>query len=215
MDISDLQYQVLQKNTKPTLSLAEDYCNVLSQPGSFSFSKSTITASTCGYEVTEGLTYERTDLIQKNTTIPMLASKELDETVMLNFASTRKQETTHTDQWTINTTIPVPANTYVKATYVVMEDDFDCTWTASIKIRGCANVWFKDKVDGHWEWWHYVHKIYSNVPGFSCWYSDPQGQDACLSSYCTYTAQGKYYGIGEAQAHLNTQSSPCKGVLSL
>ena len=82
---------------------------------------------------------------------------------------------THVESWTLDTVVPVPPKTYVKATYTVIEDDFDCTWTTNIQLRGCANVWFNDKIGGHWEWWHYVHEIYGDIPGFSCWYEDPQG----------------------------------------
>ena len=74
------------------------------------------------------------------------------------------------DSWEISTTVPVPPFTYVNATYVVMETDFDTTWTADITFSGCANVWFNDKINDHWEWWYGVDSVYSGVPGFSCWY---------------------------------------------
>ena len=81
----------------------------------------------------------------------------------------------------------MPPQTYVNATYSVVEQDFDCTWTADIKIRGCVNVWFRDKINDHWEWWYSVSEIYPTVPGFTCW-DDPEsaGGDFCDRSYCTY-----------------------------
>ena len=57
----------------------------------------------------------------------------------------------------------------MNATYTIIESDFDATWTADITIRGCALAWFKDKIDGHWEWWHAVTMVYAGVPGFSCY----------------------------------------------
>lgn len=138
-----------------------------------------------------------------------MAQTTFSETINLSFSRTDTQSTTHTDTWEIDTTVPVPPLTYVNATYTVIEQDFDTTWVADVTIRGSVNVWFNDKINDHWEWWYGVDSIYGNIPGFKCWYEDPQGQDFSFGCYCTYQAKGKYYGIGGAAAHLDTDHKPC------
>ena len=49
IDISQLQYSVIQQITKPSLVLSQDYCNSLGESGSFAFRKSTSTSSTCSW----------------------------------------------------------------------------------------------------------------------------------------------------------------------
>ncbi|CDW91853.1 UNKNOWN [Stylonychia lemnae] len=204
MDVAQLKYDVKQKITRPSLVLSQDYCNSLSKDGSFNFEKSTTTSTTCTWSVTEGLSYQNS--VSVKVSIPELAETSFSESITLSMSSTQSQSTTHTDNWQISTTVPVPSQTYVNATYTVIESDFDTAWTADVTIRGCANVWFNDKIDGHWEWWHGVTMVYANVPGFSCY---SQGNDPCTDQYCTYQAKGTYYGIGGAAAHLDTDHKPC------
>eukprot|EP00347_Sterkiella_histriomuscorum_P009460 403341132 len=207
IDVSKLLYQVKQKIEKPSLVLSQDYCNSLKKDGSFDFKKSTSTSSTCSWSVTEGLQYQSG--ISATVGVPAFASTTFSEQITLSFSSTQSQEVAHVDTWEISTTVPVEAQTYVNATYTVIESDFDTTWTADLTIRGCANIWFHDKLDDHWEWWHGVADMYSNVPGFTCWVAPDDGSDYCLLQYCKYQASGIYYGIGGAAAHLDTDSKPC------
>lgn len=140
VDIAKLQYSVTQKIDKPSLVLTQDYCNSLSESGSFRFTKSTSTSSECSWSVTSGISFGGG--VTANVGIPMLAEMSFSESINLNFASTDAQSTTHTDAWEIDTEVPVPPFTYVNATYAIIEQDFDCTWKADVKVRGCANVWF-------------------------------------------------------------------------
>jgi hypothetical protein len=209
VDISKLAYSVVQSISQPSFILSEDYCNSLSESGSFRFTKTKSVSSTCSWTVTSGIQYQNS--ISATVGIPELAQTSFSESINMNFASTSSQSTTHVDSWEIDTVVPVPPFTYVNATYAVIEQDFDCTWTAEIKIRGCANVWFNDKVNGHWEWWYMVSEIYSTLPGFTCWDEpESEGGDVCDRSFCFYQSAGRYYGIGGASAHLNTDSDSCK-----
>lgn len=209
VDVSQLKYDVVQKIDRPSLVLTEDYCNSLSESGSFRFSKSTSTSSTCTWTVTSGMSLQSG--VTATVGIPVLAEMTFSESIQLNFASSSSQSTNHVDAWTIDTDVPVPPFTYVNATYTIMEQDFDCKWTAQLKIRGCVNVWFNDKVNNHWEWWYGVSDIYSGIPGFACWDEpESEGGDGCDRSYCSYQSSGVYYGIGGASAHLDTDSAACK-----
>ena len=126
----------------------------------------------------------------------------------MTFSKTETQTTTHVDTWEIDVTVPVPALTYVDATFTVIESDYSAKWDADIVFSGCANVWFKDKMDDHWEWWYTASAVYGSFPGFECW--DVEGsEDICQKSFCRYNAKGTYYGIGGAKSHLDTTSGPC------
>lgn len=208
ISVDNLQYSVIQTVDQPSLILSQDYCNSLSADGSFRFSKGAETSSTCSWSVTSGIS--STTSIEISESIPALGGTKFTESINLSLSSTTSQSTSHKDTWSIDATVPAPAHTYVNATYAVIEHDYSASWTANILIRGCANVWFNDKINDHWEWWYGIDNVYGGVPGFSCWYQDPPaGQDECLGCYCTYEATGTYYGIGGATAHLSTNSATC------
>jgi hypothetical protein len=151
-DVEQLKYNVTQTAFQPSLILSQDYCNSLPADGSFRFSKSTQTSSTCAWSVSKGLSFS--EGITATVGIPNLAGFSFSENFQMQFNETRSQTVTHTDSWSIDSTVPVPAHTYVNATYIVTEQDFECSWTADITIKGCVNVWFQDKVNSHWEWWY-------------------------------------------------------------
>ena len=90
-------------------------------------------------------------------------------------------------------TVPVPSMTYVNATFTVVETDYSATWTADVIFNGAVNVWFQDKVDDHWEWWHSVSAIYGQYPGFECWDTPDEGGEYGSSSWCKYTSKFGYY----------------------
>ena len=127
----------------------------------------------------------------------------------MTFSKTETQTTTHSESWEVNNYIPVPAFTYVEAIYTVTEKDYSCTWDADLVFSGCANVWFKDKINNHWEWWYTADEIYSQYPGFECWVVEGM-EDDCRRSFCKYQSKGTYYGIGGAKSSLTTSSGPCE-----
>ena len=143
--------------------------------------------------------------------IPELADFKFSESVQLSLSQTKTQKTSHKESWGIDTKVPVPSETYVQAAYTVIEDDFQADWYSDITFSGCTNVWFKKKIDGHWEWWHTVGSMFSELPGFECWTTNDSSRDFCENSYCKFNAHGTYYGIGGAQAHLVTSHRPCIG----
>lgn len=112
------------------------------------------------------------------------------------------------DKWEIDTYVPVPALTYVDATFVVVETDYSTTWDADLVFSGCAKVWFKDKINNHWCWWYTAQEVYGQFPGFECW-NEEGIEDECRRSFCKYKAKGTYYGIGGAKSHLNITSDTC------
>jgi len=87
----------------------------------------------------------------------------------MTFENTQTQSTTHIDKWEVDVTVPVPAMTYVNATFTVVETDYSTTWTADVLFNGCVNVWFQDKINDHWEWWYPVTEIFRQYPGFECY----------------------------------------------
>lgn len=92
------------------------------------------------------------------------------------------------------------------------EKDQDLSWAATITIRGCVNVWFKDPYKSHYCWWYPVGHVFGGVPGFTCWYEPPPpGQDHFQGAFCNFRAQGKYSGIQGASGHLDTYPVPCVG----
>ena len=84
VDISSLRYSVVQTIEKPSLVLSQDYCNSLSEAGSFRFSKTTSTSSMCSWTVTSGLRYGSS--ISATVGIPSLAQTTFSESIEMSFS---------------------------------------------------------------------------------------------------------------------------------
>lgn len=116
----------------------------------------------------------------------------------------------HVDTYSIDTTVPVPPHTYVNASYVVMEENFETTWTSDVYFTGCL---FTQLYNWYFEgdlMMTQMSTIYGKIPGFSC-EDNPNWSNFCDSSICKYTVSGKYVGAGGAKASLKTASAPCTG----
>lgn len=155
-----MEYSVIEQIEKPSLVLKQDFCNPLSLDTWFTFKKSTETSSDCSWTVTEGMAFGQS--IHASIGIPAFGGVEFEESLNMSFSKTETQSTSHKDRWEIESNIPVPALTYVDATFTVIETDFSATWSADVVFKGCTNVWFKDKLDNHWEWWHTAKETYGN-----------------------------------------------------
>lgn len=230
-EITDLKYHVKEKITKPSLTLAQDYCNSGNESGSMEFKKSHEVSSTCSWSVSVGLKYSES--ITEKIGVPTLESTSFSETVEMDFSTTKSSSVEHKDTWEIDVTVPAPPHTWVFGTYVVEESDFSTDWTAIIKFKGCVNVWFHDKYDvnhdgdKHNEWWFYPSKVFGGTSGFTCGsdvdlgnftkmphggqHPSKVGKDECEKSWCKFKASGTYKGIGGAAAHLDTKHKKCPG----
>ena len=204
-EVNNMKYNVIETIEKPSLVISQDYCNSLTKDAYFQFKKRSETGSICSWSVTDGLSIGTS--IEFRVGLPFFGTKFKEE-INMTFSKTESQTTTHLDAWEIDNYIPVPALTYVDATFTVTETDYSCTWDADLVFSGCANVWFKDKINNHWEWWYTADEIYGQYPGFECWL-EPGVEDDCRRSFCKYKSKGTYYGIGGARSHLTTDSGPC------
>ena len=205
-DVKNMQYHVIEEISKPSLTLSQDYCNSLEKDAYFQFKKSSETGSLCTWSVTDSISIGTS--IEFTVGVPFFGTKFKEE-INMTFSKTESQSTIHVDKWEIDNYIPVPARTYVDATFTVVERDMSCTWDADIVFSGCANVWFKDKINNHWEWWYTADEIYSQYPGFECWV-EAGTEDECRRSFCKYKGKGVYYGIAGAKSHLDIESGPCE-----
>lgn len=110
--------------------------------------------------------------------IPDLAEASYSESIELSLSSTVGGSVDHVHEWGISDDIPVPAHTYVSATFTVKEDDFTADWTAKVNFCGTTQTWFKEKYDWnhdgdmHWLWFPFVPTIYGNIKGFTCHYNN-------------------------------------------
>lgn len=209
IDVEELAYSVVQKISRPSLNLFQDYCNHVHAPASYTFSQKSSVSSTFSWEVSAGI--KSTSSIKVTIGIPVLDGAEFSQSLELDFSTTSGQSTTSTKEWGKTAKVNVPPLTYVNTTYTVVENDIDATWTANVTIRGCANVKLKESYGGVKEWPCGVHAMYGTLPGFKCWFEMPMlGQDICLGSYCTYQASGTYTGIGNSAAHMSSYERPCR-----
>lgn len=176
-----------------------------------------------------------TSTISEKIGVPALEKTTFTESIELSLSSTKGGSTTHTQNWGVSDDIPVPANTYVEATFTVKEDDFTADWSAKVHFCGFTQIWFKDKYDmnhdgdKHNLWFPPVSQIYGNLKGFTCSYkegsgysmenhppvmhgghdhvSNMQSSDAC----CIFDAKGQYKGIGGAKSYVTTKHRPAIG----
>ena len=88
VDIDDLKYSVVQQTARPALTLSLDYCNTMDAEGEFTFEKTSETASTCAWEVTEGIEME--SAIELSVGIPDLAEVKMEEKLTLSFSHTTR-----------------------------------------------------------------------------------------------------------------------------
>jgi len=138
----DLQYKVQDKITKPSLILSQEFNNTLPDPATMHFKQGQAVSSTCSWSLTAGI--KSTSTITEKVGIPSLEETTFTESIELSLSTTVGGSTTHSQNWEINDDIPVPANTYVSATYTVKEDDFTADWSANVHFCGCVQTWFKD-----------------------------------------------------------------------
>ena len=152
VNYSNMKYWVGSQNPKPALIQSEDYCNVLSQSGSFVFSRSKDTASTCSWSVTEGISFSESISMKFN--VPFV-SVEASDTTIINFSSTQSNSTQHVEHWGIDTTVPVHPPTCVKAIYTITETDVQGTLTSDIINRGFVTVRYRQRFNDHLLWWNF------------------------------------------------------------
>lgn len=206
-EVQGLQYTVIDTIAKPSLVLSQDYCNSLSLNTAFLFRKRTETSATAEWEFTDTISWGQS--ITASVGIPAFGGIKFTESLNMSWSTTEKQSTTHSDIWEIDTMVPVPALTFVNATFTVVETDYAATFTADVIFNGCVNVWFQDKINDHWEWWYPVTQVFGSYPGFTCWTTEDLGKEYGHNEWCKYTSKGKYQGIGGASSHMDTDHHDC------
>jgi len=59
------------------------------------------------------------------------------ETLTMEFNKTNAQILTRVETYSLDMMVPVPPHTYVNASYVVTEENFETTWESDVYFTGC------------------------------------------------------------------------------
>ncbi len=115
---------------------------------------------------------------------------------------------THVDTYDVETDVPVPPYTYVNATYVVMEENFEATWSTDVYFTGCLMTqMYWGYFDGNL-YYDQISTVFDTLPGVTCERNN-ESTKWCDNYICKFTVKGSYKGAGGAKASLLTSSAPC------
>ncbi|XP_013788658.1 uncharacterized protein LOC106472552 [Limulus polyphemus] len=92
--------------------------------------------------------------VEAKAGIPEVIDVSTSISTELDLRASQGKTTSEIDTFKISYTLKIDPKTSVKAEWVITEREIEVPWEADISIDGWIAIWFHEKWEGHWLWFH-------------------------------------------------------------
>ncbi|XP_033645933.1 uncharacterized protein LOC117305223 [Asterias rubens] len=200
--VENVRYNAVTSDVKkPGFIYKEWFHNGLTTELKHTFKKQTEFSDTYTWSVTD--TIEIGEKISFSLGVPGEFGVSVDSSATFTASNTESQTKTKTETFSSEVGITVQPNTSVKAIFTVNEREMDVPWEADVIIGGYIAIWFEEKYNGHWLWFHPItalsNKDFKIRNGSELWFHN----------------KGKFNGVHGIDSNVRIEEYPLQqGLLS-
>ncbi|XP_013788656.1 uncharacterized protein LOC106472550 [Limulus polyphemus] len=127
--------------------------------------------------------------------IPKLYDKDTTNTTEIDLTESQGKITSDIDTFTFSYTLNIEPKTSVKAEWIIVEREVEVPWEADVYIDGWIAIWFHEKWEGHWLWFHPIYMLQNDL--------FKQNGDGLV-----FRAKGVFRGIRGMESSIRTNEYP-------
>lgn len=149
----DVQYgQVTKTIEKPGYVYSQWFHNAQSVPLVTEFHRQVELRSTYTWSVSSSV--KMNTEIKATAGIPDYLGVNAFFNSSVDLQDSRSQTRQEKEMYSVKNIVTIPPGKSVKAEFVVTEKDVEVPWEAEVELEGWIAIWFSEKHDGHWLWFH-------------------------------------------------------------